>query len=504
MSQFADAGHRVFYVSLSFRASGPPWEIAEKRPNVYEVALRAPAKNVYRHVLDDEACQAFFGSLAALRRDLSLGATVTFVQLPFWWPLARSAREAFAWPVVYDCMDHHAGFSEVTPEMLGHEGTLLSCADLVLVSSGLLAEAARRHTDRVLHLPNACDYDHFALPSRPHGERPVIGYYGALEDWFDADLVADLAERRPDWSFVLVGRTVGADTSRLSRLDNVSLCGEQPYSAIPEWLDRFDVAIVPFKRTPLTEATNPVKAYEILAAGKPIVSVPIPEMALLGDLVRLAGNPEEFEREIEAGLLDEDRATIEARRAFAREHTWSRRFGVLAPATRGVFPLVSVVVATANDPDRCRRCIESLFGRTEWPNFEAIVVSGASGERMREPLEAARRRFPDLRVFGAGDARLAAACNRGLDEARGDLLVVLTSDAVMTRGGVTAMVSELQADPAVGLVATGGPAPLCLATRRSVFLAVGPLDEGPGIGGLEDDYARRVRAKGYRVVAPAT
>ena len=157
----------------------------------------------------------------------------------------------------------------------------------------------------------------------------MIGYYGALEDWIDTDLVADLAERRPDWRFVLVGRPVSADVSRLGRLPNVALPGEQPYAAIPGWLYRFDVAIIPFKRTPLTEATNPVKAYEVLAAGKPIVSVPIPEMQAMASLVRLASNAEEFERQVEDALRPEDPALIEARRAFAREHTWADRFAVL-------------------------------------------------------------------------------------------------------------------------------------------------------------------------------
>jgi GT2 family glycosyltransferase/glycosyltransferase involved in cell wall biosynthesis len=337
MSQFAAAGHRVFYVSLAFRAAGDPWEIAEKRTSVYEVSLRGPARNVYTDALDDDACAALFQSLDSLRRDLALDAAATFVELPFWWPLARRAREAFAWPVVYDCMDQHAGFTVVTRGMLGQENALLASADLVVVSSAALERHARPHSDRRLLLRNACEYERFALPVKPPGQPPVVGYYGAIEDWLDTDLVADLAQRRPDWKFVLVGRAVSADVSRLSRLANVSLPGEQPYAAIPGWLHRFDVAIIPFKRTPLTEATNPVKAYEMLAAGKPIVSVPIPEMAALAPLVRLAATAEEMEREIAASLGAEEPGVIEARRAFAREHTWSKRFEVLAPAVRASF-----------------------------------------------------------------------------------------------------------------------------------------------------------------------
>jgi GT2 family glycosyltransferase len=337
LSQFADAGHRVVYVNITFREGGPPYRLTEKRPGVQEVSLRAPPRSVYADALDESARDALFASLDALRRDLSLGPTATFVNLPFWWPLAGRLREAFGWPVIYDCMDYHAGFSVIRPEMLAQESALLESADLVTVSSGFLETAARQHTARVLRVPNAGEYERFALPAKPRGEPTVIGYYGALEDWIDTDLVADVAERRRDWRFVLVGRPVSADVSRLERLPHVALAGEQPYPAIPGWLYQFDVAIIPFKRTPLTEATDPVKAYEILASGKPIVSVPIPEMVALGSLVRLASTAEEFEREIEAGLAERDPAAVEARRAHARQHTWAKRFAVLAPATRAAF-----------------------------------------------------------------------------------------------------------------------------------------------------------------------
>jgi GT2 family glycosyltransferase len=337
MTQFAEAGHRVFYVSIVFRTAGAPFELAEKRTNVWEVSLRGPERNVYTDILDGDALDTFAATLETLRRELGIGSAASLVELPFWWPLARQARERHGWPVIYDCMDHHAGFTVIRPRMLAQESELTAEADLVVVSSPVLEAEARRHARSVLLLRNACEYDHFAVPVKAPGTPPVIGYYGALEDWFDADLVADLAERNPGWRFVLVGRVVSVDASRLARLPNVSLPGEQPYPLIPGWLHGFDVALIPFKRTPLTEATNPVKAYEMLAAGKPIVSVPIPEMVALGPLVRLAGTVAEFERQITASLRPEGADVIAARRAFAREHTWAKRFGVLAPAVGALF-----------------------------------------------------------------------------------------------------------------------------------------------------------------------
>ncbi|MDP9191478.1 MAG: glycosyltransferase [Acidobacteriota bacterium] len=333
MSLFAAAGHRLFYVSQQFRADGPSCVVIRKRPNVYEVTLRGEELNVYAQGLGNDARDLLMQGLDALRLEASLGPTAMIVYLPFWWPLARQARVRFTWPVIYDCIDFHAGFATVRKAMVAQEEEMLAEADAVVASSASLEEHALRKRNAVVLLRNGCDFEHFANTQRAKNARPVIGYYGAIADWFDSTLVADLAERRPDWDFILVGSTYGAAIARLARLPNVLLPGEEPYESLPDWLSRFDVNIIPFKRTKLTEATNPVKVYEILASGKPIVSVPIPEVAALAPLVRLASNADEFEREIEAVLANPDEG-IEERRAFAREHTWEKRFEVLRRVTQ--------------------------------------------------------------------------------------------------------------------------------------------------------------------------
>ena len=334
MLRFAAAGHRVFYLSQTFRPSGETFTIVEKYHNIFEVSLCGPPRNIYSEALSDRVRDKLFDSLDLLRRNLSLGATLAIAQLPFWWPLVEKTRAEFEWPIVYDCMDHHAGFSTNRRSMIDQERALIESADLIVASSPFLENRAKVHNSNVILVRNGCDYEHFSRTIWSKGERPVIGYYGAIEDWFDADLVADLAERRPDWDFVLIGSKLFSNTRRLSKLPNVSMPGEKHYSVIPDWLGMFDVAILPFKRTPLSEATNPVKAYEILASGKPLVSVPIPEMALLVPLVRLASTVDEFEKEINEALAEKPGLLTEQRRAFAKEQTWEDRYELLFSAIR--------------------------------------------------------------------------------------------------------------------------------------------------------------------------
>jgi glycosyltransferase involved in cell wall biosynthesis len=212
--------------------------------------------------------------------------------------------------VIYYCVDEYSQFSGANKEaILAMERKLIEKSGLVIVSAGRLLESKRRynpsthlitHGVDVLHFRKACYANTEIPPDCPKG-RPLIGFFGLIEDWVDLGLIREMALARPTWSFVLIGE-VRADTSPLADLVNVHLLGRRSYHSLPAYCRAFDVAILPFAWNELTLAANPLKLREYLAAGLPVVSTPLPEVQRLGKVVHLAGTSAEYVRTID-GLL---------------------------------------------------------------------------------------------------------------------------------------------------------------------------------------------------------
>jgi squalene synthase HpnC len=544
--RFARAGHRVFYVRTTFTEGESPL-LRRLDERIFEVQLPAPAPLIiYRESMSAETVATCVAAFGQLRRRWNLLEAVCLVDLPFWGPLALALREQFGWKTAYDCMDHHAGFSTNTPHMLYHEERLSRASDLVVTTSRILYTEQTRLNPNTLLIPNAADFDHFRfVPSAAPDEllgltRPIVGYYGAISDWFDCELVRDLALARPHWNFVLIGRTAGADIHHLADLANVHVLSEQPYGKLPPFLKAFDTCIIPFKKTPLTEATNPVKVFEFLSAGKSVVATRLLELEQFGDQIELVSTTDEWLARLEHALGDYGPDRVAARFAFARDNTWERRAEALRQAIRGVYDKVSVVVVTYNNIDYNRLCLDSLLRHTLHPNVEIIVVDNASTDGTRELLQSLAGAHPTVTVIARDtNEGFSRANNIGLSAATGAYLVLLNNDTIVTAGWLGRLLRHLR-DPSVGMV---GPvtnfsgnescipvtyrnleeleafaaerghrhqgrafdiemlAFFCAALRRSTLEAVGPLDERFGVGMFEDDdYAVRLKKAGFRLV----
>jgi UDP-galactopyranose mutase len=234
--------------------------------------------------------------------------------------------------VVYDCMDRYAAFHKgaARERIERAEASVVRRADLVFASSRSLAERLDRLHEVVL-VPNGVDTGAFAVRRRSppawKTPRPVIGFYGALGDWLDYDLLADLARRRPEWSFVFAGPQASREFDRLRELVNVHYLGVIDYDELARHAVWFDVGLVPFRLNALTRYVHPIKALEYLAIGLPVVSAPLPDLADYSDVVRFATTNDGWLAAIEASLSSEahSEAAIAVRRKVVSLDDWNNR-----------------------------------------------------------------------------------------------------------------------------------------------------------------------------------
>jgi glycosyltransferase involved in cell wall biosynthesis len=216
-------------------------------------------------------------------------------------------------PLVYDCMDELAAFAFAPPEMHAREQALLARADLVFTGGRSLYERRRGLGEKVKLYPSGVEFQHFAraatLPPHPlfaHLTGPVWGYFGAIDERLDLDVLAALAEL--EGHLVLVGPVVKISPALLPRRANVHFTGLLDYELLPAFLAGFDVAIMPFARNEATANISPTKTPEYLAGGKPVVSTPIADVvADYADVVAIAATPEAFARACREALPPDPR-----------------------------------------------------------------------------------------------------------------------------------------------------------------------------------------------------
>jgi glycosyltransferase involved in cell wall biosynthesis len=240
---------------------------------------------------------------------------------------------------VYDMIDAPLHFAPVPPRLVPRWERLLRDADRVVVTSGpLRALAVQGGAASPLLVGNGVDVDRFdasrvppaSLPGNPAS--PVLGYVGSIHSWFDAPLIETLARAIPEARVVLVGPahpSVAREIERAAAVaSNLFWLGPKPKEAVPGLVRAFRAGLIPFRRTPLTEAVNPVKLYEYAAAGVPCVTTRFSdEVDEWGEAARVAATPDEFVAAARSLLAaPADPAPLVA---FARRNDWSaiaRRF----------------------------------------------------------------------------------------------------------------------------------------------------------------------------------
>jgi UDP-galactopyranose mutase len=251
---------------------------------------------------------------------------------------------------IYDCMDELSAFKGAPPALQSREAELFRRADLVFTGGHSLYEAKRDKHPAVYAFPSSIDRAHFAQARAAADEpsdqaelpRPRLGFFGVLDERFDAALLDSVAAARPGWQFVMIGPIVKIDPASLPRRENIHYLGGKDYKQLPAYLAGWDVALMPFALNESTRYISPTKTPEYLAAGRPVVSTPVRDVVRpygTQELVEIAATPEEFVAAVEKVLARDGRARREwlARvDAFLAhnswDETWARMGGLIDDA----------------------------------------------------------------------------------------------------------------------------------------------------------------------------
>jgi glycosyltransferase involved in cell wall biosynthesis len=234
--------------------------------------------------------------------------------------------------VVYDCMDELSKFRFAPTELTDREAFLMSKADVVFTGGYRLWESKARHHGNVHFFGCGVDVAHFGsamcdavqvAPEIAGLNRPVIGYYGVIDERIDYDLLRTLADSLLDTALVMVGPVVKVDPRELALAPNIHWLGQRDYASLPAYVKGFDVCLMPFALNEATEYINPTKTLEYMAAGKPIVSTAIYDVVHhFAPVVAVAHSHAEFVSQVRAAIAAPDATLIQRGLEQARDSSW--------------------------------------------------------------------------------------------------------------------------------------------------------------------------------------
>lgn len=239
---------------------------------------------------------------------------------------------------VYDCVDRHSGYGGLMNPAVVDEMEIKLCSksDAVFCTAVGLHQRLFPHNKNTFMIPNGANYELFSkasehiepCPKKMQGiKHPILGFVGMLQDCIDYDMIAALAEAHPDYSIVFIGKTLpGVDISALQKYDNIKILGLVEQSQLPYYISQFDICLNTFKKGKLSKDVSPLKFYEYLATGKPIVSTPEPEQVLeYKDIIEIADNNTEFIEKCEKILSENNDNGKEQRMLAGKDASWDSR-----------------------------------------------------------------------------------------------------------------------------------------------------------------------------------
>ncbi|MFL6660255.1 MAG: FAD-dependent oxidoreductase [Massilia sp.] len=393
----------ILYVEEPLRTDGNAW--LERTPVAPNITVCRPHTQVEATGFHDDQLTALHALLDNLVPEDS--APIVWFYTPMALPLLSDMHPSM---VVYDIMDELSAFKNPPKQLLQRESALLKLADLVFTGGPSLHRAKRERNPNTHCFASSVDAPHFEQArERSHGHPlqaqlpfPRLGYYGVIDERFDPELIAAMADAHPEWQLILVGPIVKIDPAGLPQRANIHYLGQQSYQALPQFLAGWNVCLMPFALNEATRYISPTKVLEYMAAELPIVSTAIADVVEpYAEVVAIGYDHAGFIAACEAALHQSPEAT----------HRMVERMRAIVDATSWEHTAESMRVLLQRPPARTPAAAP--------PEAASKVAKGSAGAALGGTVNQLRPSGKQATtacvILGAGPTGLSAAYHLGPD-----------------------------------------------------------------------------------------
>ena len=239
--------------------------------------------------------------------------------------------------LIYHCSDDYTIISSFPESFANIEKKLIKKSDLIVATADELLKTKAVYNPNIVSIPNGANIDHFRKTQDPETKvaddmlkfkNPIVGYVGSVFQWLDIEWMKYAAEKCPEYDFIFIG-PISIDVSKFKGKKNVHFLGPRSYKELPRYLKSFEVAVIPFVIDGVTLKASPIKFYEYLASGIPIVSTELPDLLGFSKISYLVKDKKSYVEAIKLAINEKNDSTMKARMNTAKGYSWEFRFETL-------------------------------------------------------------------------------------------------------------------------------------------------------------------------------
>jgi GT2 family glycosyltransferase len=451
----AENGYVVYYLKTHINTKTKDIDIRELYPNLYEIGLWCETDrniSVYSTDLTNKEIESLIDSIECLQYTQCFTHFTSYVANPFWLQIIKYINNT---SVIFDCLDYTKGFNTHSNLILELEDKIIE-NEYVIYTSPILKQLTNCNHMNFSYIRNGCDFDYFNKIIQTKiinkNNKKIIGYYGAISDWWDVDLVEQLILQFPNNDFHFIGNvycnniTHTNKINNLNKYSNVTFFGEIPYDQLTKYISNFDVGIIPFIINDLIKCTNPVKLYEMFSFGLPVVLTELPDVLTLNinDLCYISKTTNDFINNIEKAINEDEEDILNKRILYAKNNSWKNRFEQFDKVINIIRPKISIILLCWNNWLVTKRCIQSVLENSNYCCYELIIVNNNSTDETYEQLNTYYITKSNIKIIHNDDNYgFAMGMNIGVLNASADYIILLNNDTIVGKNWLYPLVKPL-------------------------------------------------------------